>query len=84
MPLPVELHHPAMAAAAGRIYVTGGYDSILFRANRATTFVFDPAAGTWSEAAAMPGARAAHAMVSVDDKLFVIGWVGDYPDAVWV
>ena len=72
-PLPGPLHHFGMAAAAGAVYVTGGYDSLRMRPRIRATWRYDPAAARWERMADMPGPRAAHAMVQLDGLLFVVG-----------
>jgi N-acetylneuraminic acid mutarotase len=83
-PLPVGLHHLAMAAAGGKIYVTGGYDGANFDADVSATWAYDPTTDSWTRVADMPAPRAAHAMVNIDDMLYVVGGVGPEPTALWV
>jgi non-specific serine/threonine protein kinase len=69
-PLPLALNH-AMAAAHGQdVYVTGGYTAVVFGAVN-TLFVLRE--GAWQPLAPMPETRAAGAMVTVGDRLYVIG-----------
>ncbi|MCP4328128.1 MAG: galactose oxidase [Alphaproteobacteria bacterium] len=74
--MPETLHHLGMAGLAGRIYVTGGYDSIAFDPDRTAMFSYDPQTRRWREEPPMPLPRAAHAMAALDGKLFVVGGVG--------
>ena len=78
-PLPVTLHHAGLAAAGGRIYVTGGYDNIFFETNVRGAWVYHPGTDSWIAVADMPAPRAAHAMANIDGVLYVVGGVG--PDA---
>lgn len=81
-PLQVSLHHPAMAAAREKVYITGGYTSLTFGKKERGTWAYDPRKGLWFRKADMPGPRAAHAMVNVGGKLYVVGGVGS-PD-LWI
>ena len=83
-PLPVGLHHIAMAAARGRVFVTGGYGNIFFRPNRRSAWAYDPKENRWIPIANMPAPRTAHAMASIDGKLHVIGGVGLNSASLWV
>lgn len=82
-PLPVGLHHTAMAAADGRLFVAGGYDAADFTADVRAVWAFDPAVGTWEQLGDMPGARAAHALVALDEWLYLVGGVGEDANALW-
>lgn len=75
-PLPMPVHHMGMAAAAGKIYVSGGYRSMAFRPDVRALWEYDPADNSWERKALMPQPRAAHQMVSLGGKLYVIGGVG--------
>ncbi len=83
-PLPDPLHHFGMAAAAGAVYLTGGYDSLRMRPRIRATWRYDPAAARWERMADMPGPRAAHAMVQLDGLLFVVGGVGPGSADLWI
>ena len=82
-PLPEDLHHLGAAAAGGRIYVTGGYTDIAFGQKSPRTWVYDPGARQWTQAADMPAPRAAHAMAG-SDRLYVVGGVGPRSEELWV
>jgi N-acetylneuraminic acid mutarotase len=81
-PLPIGLHHLGIAAADGKIYVSGGYDDD-FTPDVAELWTYEPEGDEWSQMADMPAPRAAHFMVSIDDKLYVVGGVGDDNRALW-
>ncbi len=82
-PLPEPVHHAGVAAAAGRVVVTGGYRDLEFRTDHAAVWAFDPVAGAWARLPDLPGPRAAHVTVAVDDVVYVIGGVGAAPQEVW-
>src|SRR5258708_28140158 len=60
-----------VAVLAGKIHVIGGRG--LDAVTVATHEVYDPATGTWSEAAPLPKARDHMAVVAVAGKIHVIG-----------
>jgi len=72
------------AVVASKIYVPGGW-------NAESTFltsmlVYDPAAGSWSEAAPMSAPRGDKAVVALDGRIFVIGgemWSGTTTTCDW-
>lgn len=76
-PLPAGLHHLGMAAANGRVFVSGGYDGANFTNDVTVLWAYDPESGEWSQVTDMPAPRAAHAMVAIENKLYIIGGVGD-------
>jgi len=82
-PLLVGLHHLGIAAADGKIYVSGGYDDD-FTPDVAGLWAYDLESDEWSQMADMPSPRAAHFMVAIDDKLYVVGGVGVDNSALWV
>lgn len=71
-PLGLRMHHTAIAAANGKLYVLGGFVNDDFTATD-RVFEYDPAADSWQEKTSMPTARGAHVAVTVDDKIYVIG-----------
>src|SRR5436309_11256301 len=64
---PMPSSEIAVAEAAGKIYVVGG-----FRGERELE-IYDPAAGRWSRGAAIPRALHHAAAVGLNGKLYVIG-----------
>jgi N-acetylneuraminic acid mutarotase len=82
--MPEPRHHFGMAALDGRIYVSGGYGDLPFGADtaRAEVWAYDVEADRWSAMADLPAPRAAHAMVAVNGKLYVVGGVGPEPATV--
>lgn len=82
-PLPRALNHPAAAALQGKVWISGGYRNLLMRADVSQTWYFEAAASAWSRVADMPSARAAHALVAAQGRLFVVGGVGTNPGALW-
>lgn len=69
-------HHAAAAAVGGRLYLTGGASSATDWTPRADLLSFAPADG-WRTETDMPEGRQGHAMVSIDDRLYVVGGVGE-------
>jgi N-acetylneuraminic acid mutarotase len=85
-PLPEPRHHFGMAALDGRIYVSGGYRDLPFGADtaRREAWVYDLERNEWAAIAALPAPRAAHALVALGGRLYVVGGVGPEPDSVFV
>jgi N-acetylneuraminic acid mutarotase len=83
--MPQPRHHFGMTALDGRIYVSGGYGDLPFGADtaRADVWAYDVEADRWSAMADLPAPRAAHAMVAVNGKLYVVGGVGPEPETVF-
>jgi N-acetylneuraminic acid mutarotase len=75
-----------MAALDGIVYVSGG--AVLSRTRAYDTLhAYDPATDSWSERAAMPGARYAHAMAGIGGRLYVTAGITTRAGAaeeVWV
>lgn len=70
--LPLGLNHVGLAAHQGKLYAFGGF----IRQNRdpvSNAFVYDPQTDRWKEIASMPSKRGAVAVVSLGDKLHLIG-----------
>lgn len=83
--LPQAVHHPQMAARAGRVWLAGGYSGQLNRAGASNQLhAYDPASDRWARMADMPGRRAAGFMVAQQDRMWVVGGVGDAEDRMWV
>lgn len=87
-PMPLAVHHAGVATLNRRLYVSGGYDDMGKMVNALPdidrAWYYDPEADTWTEIAKMPSPRAAHAMVSIDGKLYVVGGTGEGAQQVWV
>ena len=82
--LPLAVHHPHLVAAAGRVYLSGGYTGALnVSAASNQLHGYDPAQDRWTRLTDMPGRRAAGFMVALGDHLYVLGGIGDAPDAMW-
>ncbi len=82
-PTPVGVHHAPLVALAGRVWLSGGYTSLTFTFNDPVLWSFDPATQRWSTGATLPGRRAAHVMLALDDSLIIAGGVGDRAQEVW-
>ncbi len=87
-PMPYGIHHAGVTTANGRLYVIGGYDDMGKMVNAqpdiADTWYYDPEQNKWFAVADMPNPRAAHAVVTLDDLIYVIGGTGTAAQAVWV
>jgi hypothetical protein len=83
--LPEPRHHFGLAALDGRIYLSGGYRALPFSADsaRAEVWAYDVARDRWFTRAALPSPRAAHAMVALGGRLYVVGGVGAEPETVF-
>lgn len=81
-PLPQGVNHPAVTAAGGKVYVSGGYTSPrAFDAVSARLYVYDPARNTWKRLRDAPTARAAHTLEALRGRLYAAGGV-DLRDAL--
>jgi N-acetylneuraminic acid mutarotase len=81
-PLPRALHRPGLVATSDRVYVVGGY---LDGRRNVTDEVwsYDPAADAWSARAPLPRNRGEHAVVALDERLYVLSGRGAQSDRVW-
>jgi len=68
--LPLAVHHTAIAAVGGRIYVMGGATGTSTPTDR--VFAYDPGANTWSEKARLPRATWAAAAVTYQERIYLI------------
>jgi N-acetylneuraminic acid mutarotase len=82
-PLPLGVHHAGIAAAAGRVYLMGGYTDLSFSTDNAQVWAYDPDDDTWERVGDMPSPRAAHALVSLEDRIYVVGGLGPEAQALW-
>jgi N-acetylneuraminic acid mutarotase len=83
--LPQAVHHHQLAAAAGRVWLAGGYTGPLNRASASNQLhAYDPTADRWTRMADMPGRRAAGFLVAQTDRLWLVGGIGDAEDRMWV
>src|SRR5688572_10879424 len=67
--LPLAVHHTAMAAVGGRIYVLGGATGTSTPSDR--VFAYEPEANTWSEKARLPRATWAAAAVTYQERIYL-------------
>ncbi len=81
-----------LAAAGGKVYRVGGMEPRNKPGEKAdmhslaAVAAFDPKAGTWADAPALPAGRSSHDAVAVGSKLVVVGgWEirGKDKDSVW-
>ncbi len=82
--LPKPLNHLGIAVARGRIYVAGGYEDLFLTQAVSDAWTYDVATNAWVSVASMPGPRAAHIMINIDEKLYVTGGMGSDSSALWV
>lgn len=76
-PIPLPLHHMAIAEHAGAIYCFGGYRTPVQGPDDwqpvALAWKYDPAADRWSEIAPLPSARGAAAAATLDGLIYIAG-----------
>lgn len=72
--LPVPVHHPAVAYAAERWWVTGGYPGPTFVPSD-LMLSWAPGEGSWAIHERMPVARGAHGAAAIGDTLILVGGV---------
>ncbi|MBM7783657.1 Kelch repeat-containing protein [Tenggerimyces flavus] len=68
---PIAISDNAAATYQGKVYSVGGQEHLRYGISEA--FVFDPAAGGWSELPALPRGRQAATAAFLDGKLHVVG-----------
>ena len=71
-PLPIAVHHAALAAAGGKLYLLGGDVGLESVASDAV-FEYDPAVNTWTRRASMPTARSAMAVGVIEGRIYLAG-----------
>jgi N-acetylneuraminic acid mutarotase len=71
--MPVGLERMGMTAAAGRIWVAGGYSEESGSRPIAEMWSYDPEANVWQTEPPMPGAKASFALVSDGERLIAVG-----------
>ena len=81
--MPLAVNHPTAAAWGGKVYVHGGFanESGLTDAT-ARLFEYDPKADRWRELAPSATARAAHALVAIDGRLYAAGGANSASDQI--
>ncbi len=72
-----------MAAAAGKVFVSGGYIKDKSGSPNAELWIYRPEEGQWREGPDMPAARAGHVLVAMGGKLYVFGGIGKQATAVY-
>ena len=84
-PMPHPVHHAAIAAQNGKMYVFGGFDLPASGPPGwnpvSDAWEYDPATDAWRALAAMPTARGAGSAAFVAGKCYVIGGAGPVPGA---
>ena len=84
--LPAARHHHTAAVVDGKIYVVGGifHDDEGEKVATGLVEMYDPAADSWQQMAAMPTVRHSHASAVMDGKIYVSGGfttLGELSDA---
>ncbi len=79
--LPEPRHHAAAATVDGIVYLAGGAASATDWTPADDVWGAEPG-GRWRRVAAMPEGRQGHAMVALQDKLYVVGGVGRTDDTL--
>ncbi len=94
-PLPKVLHHVALTSARGRVFASGGYNSLGFEHDPdPKLYSLEPDGSEWSVLADLPEPLGEHAFVTFNDALYVIGgravtgatsrvWEFDLDDFTW-
>lgn len=77
--LPKGLMSFAMAISGTQVFISGGYAADSPGDPRKDVWVYDTESAGWSKKASLPHARAAHAMIEVKGRLYVVG--GNGPEA---
>jgi N-acetylneuraminic acid mutarotase len=84
-PMPHPVHHAAVTAYNGRMYLFGGFDLPSSGPPGwnpvAGTWEYDPANDAWRSRAPMPTARGGGVAAVVSGKIYVIGGAGPVPGA---
>jgi N-acetylneuraminic acid mutarotase len=63
--------------------VSGGYSGD-FSSYQPAVYAYDSETDAWEGVTELPAPRAAHAMVAIDDLLYVVGGVGPRSDELWI
>src|SRR5579864_3458607 len=71
-PIPMALHHVALASLNGQLFLTGGYTALDFIPNSKKGWRYDPKADSWTPIADLPMPRAAHNMIALGDKIYLV------------
>jgi len=83
-PLPRPINHPAVVAAAGRIWVLGGFRPLGIRPHGVmlarwdpldTLYAYDPASGEWSAEAPMPEPRGGGGAAYAAGAIWYVGGI---------
>jgi len=73
-PLPEPRHHVSPVVVNGQLYALGGFGGDFpVWVMKSDTFVYDIETDTWSAGTPLPGPRAEHVVVTVGDKIHLIG-----------
>jgi hypothetical protein len=75
--LPSPRHHAAAVGLNGTVYVSGGGPSAGDWTPQPELWALDAGGGAWRDLAPIPQGRLGHRMLAVDDRLYVVGGIGD-------
>ena len=76
---PKDLHSFRIVNFGTNIFLCGGHDG---KKITNKCWIYDDTLSNWAEISPMPFARAEHIMVQIDDKIYVLGGIGDEPEIV--
>lgn len=83
--LPAQRNYLGVAAANGKIYAIGGYDSRIpgqpYEESLNTVEEYDPETGIWTTKSEMPIRNYSFGIASMNDKIYIIGGVESYEGA---
>ncbi len=76
---PKNLHSFRIVNFGTNIFLCGGHDG---KKITNKCWIYDDILSNWAEISPMPFARAEHIMVRIDNKIYVLGGIGDEPEIV--
>ena len=76
---PKDLHSFRIVNFGTNIFLCGGHDG---KKITNKCWIYDDILSNWAEISPMPFARAEHIMVQIDNKIYVLGGIGDEPEIV--
>ncbi|MEM7019894.1 MAG: kelch repeat-containing protein [Pseudomonadota bacterium] len=85
--LPRPLHHVALASCRGQVFASGGYTELNFVHDPSPMlWRYDVFADQWLDEAKLPNPLGEHAMICLNEQLFMVGGreLGGATSAVWI
>jgi N-acetylneuraminic acid mutarotase len=80
--LPQKINHIGMAAYNGKIYITGGFKDLFQNKIVTSMWMYDPIKKEFTRKAGLPYKRSAHSMITIGDKIYLIGGSGEFTDKI--